>query len=288
MTTSPLIDANDLKTLLELKQQDILVVDCRYVLTDAKAGRQAYTEGHIPGAVYGDLGTLMSGPSTGVNGRHPLPDPQAFADGMADLGANNDTLIVAYDEMDSMFASRLWWLLHWIGHTTVRVLNGGLQAWRNAGGELSTVTPTPARGDLGLRHRAMPTATYTDVLALVQQGRIDSKEKTLIDARAPDRFRGENETIDPVGGHIPGAINRFFKENVQADGRFKSPDQLRSELEGVFGDTDPQNVVHQCGSGVSACHNLLAMEIAGLPGATLYPGSWSEWCHQSDAPKARG
>src|SRR5690606_37640619 len=220
MATSPLIDANDLKTLLQ-QQQNILLVDCRYVLTNPDAGRQAYDQGHIPGAVYGDLGTLMSGPSTGMNGRHPLPDPQGFADGMAEFVATSDALIVAYDEADAMFASRLWWLLRWIGHENVRVLNGGLQAWRNVGGEISTDTPTASRGNLGLRQRAMPTATYTDVLALVEQGHIKNKEKTLVDARSPDRFRGENETIDPIGGHIPGAMNRFFKENVQADGRFK-------------------------------------------------------------------
>lgn len=283
MSLPALIDAGALATLLKRGGQGLLIVDCRYSLADAAAGAKAYAEGHIPGAVYADIGETLSGPATGMNGRHPLPDPQVFADAMAALGADDDTLIVAYDAGDSMFAARLWWLLRWIGHEEVQVLDGGLQAWLNAGGTLETAAPQPARGSLDLRRRAMPTVTFSDVRA-----NVDSQSRLVVDARSPDRYRGENETIDPVGGHIPGALNRFFKDNLDAEGRFKPAAQLKQEFEALLGETDPANVVHQCGSGVSACHNLLAMDIAGLHGSSLYPGSWSEWCKQRDVPVARG
>lgn len=283
MSIPALIDAGELATLLQ-QGGKLLIADCRYALTEPAAGALAYSQGHIPGAVHVDLGEQLSGPVTGMNGRHPLPDPQSFAEHMAALGANDDTLIVAYDAADSSFAARLWWMLRWIGHDQVRVLNGGLMAWVDAGGALSTVVPQrPERGNLGLRRRAMPTLTFTDVLA-----NVESKEKLVVDARSAERYRGENETIDPTGGHIPGAINRFYKLNVGEDGRFKPAAQLNQEFRELLGDMPPETVIHQCGSGVSACHNLLAMEVAGLPGGTLYPGSWSEWCRQRDVPIARG
>lgn len=281
MPPPALIDAGELSALLRQDSPNLLLADCRYALTDPAAGAQAYAQGHIPGAVHADLGELLSGPATGMNGRHPLPDPQAFADGMAALGANNDTLVIAYDAEDSMFASRLWWLLRWVGHEKVRVLDGGLRAWIDAGGDWSTTPTQPSRGSFSLRRRSMPTVTFNDVLA-----NLDSREKLLLDARSPDRYRGENETIDPTGGHIPGAINRFYKENLESGGKFKPADVLRDEFRTLLGDTPPERIVHQCGSGVSACHNLLAMEIAGLEGGTLYPGSWSEWCRQRNVPVA--
>lgn len=282
MSTPPLITASELAALLQQRNQDLLVADCRYALTEPAAGAQAYAQGHIPGAVYADLGELLSGVTTGMNGRHPLPDPQAFADGMAALGANDDTLVVAYDAEDSSFAARLWWLLRWIGHDNVRVLDGGLKAWVDSAGELSTTPAQPSQGKLGLRYRAMPTVTFTDVLA-----NVESQEKLVVDARSPERYRGENETIDPAAGHIPGALNRYFKDNLQPDGRFKPAATLHEEFSKLLGDASPQQVIHQCGSGVTACHNLLAMEIAGLKGATLYPGSWSEWCRQRNVPIER-
>lgn len=283
MSTPALIDASELAAMLRESPKNVLLADCRYALTDPTAGANAYAAGHIPGAVHVDLGELLSAPTTGMNGRHPLPDPQVFADGMAALGADDDTLIIAYDADESSFAARLWWMLRWIGHENIRVLNGGLRAWTAAGGELSTAAPTPQSGSLGLRHRAMPTVSFTDVL-----GNLQTHGKQVVDARSPDRFRGENETIDPIGGHIPGALNRFYKDNLQADGRFKSPERLREEFRTLLGDMAAEQLIHQCGSGVSACHNLLAMEIAGLPGGTLYPGSWSEWCRQHNVPMERG
>lgn len=283
MTSPALIDPRELTTLLRRQAPQILIADCRYSLTDPTAGAKAYEQGHIPGAVYVDLGELLSETTTGMNGRHPLPDPQTFADGLAALGVSHDTLVVAYDAEDAMFAARLWWMLRWIGHEKVRVLDGGLRAWTEAGGELSTDTAVRERGNIGLRHRAMPTATFSDV-----RRNLETREKQLLDARSPDRYRGENETIDPIGGRIPGALNRFFKSNLGPDGRFKPAEVLREEFRAVLGDVSPENVIHQCGSGVSACHNLLAMEVAGLPGGTLYPGSWSEWCRQRDVPVERG
>ena len=283
MSQPALIDASQLAALLRQNGDNLLIMDCRYALTDPEAGSQAYAQGHIPGALHADLGKLLSGPATGKNGRHPLPDPAAFARAMAGLGANDDTLIVAYDASDSMFAARLWWLLRWIGHENVQVLDGGLQAWLDSGGTLSTAAPQPRHGSFSLRQHAMPTTDFSEVLA-----NLDSQEYLLVDARSPDRYRGENETIDPVGGHIPGALNRYYTENLDAAGKFKPAGQLREEFQALLGDTPPERIVHQCGSGVSACHNLLAMEIAGLDGGTLYPGSWSEWCHQAAAPVARG
>lgn len=287
MSTSPLIEAKELAALLERSPHDVVVVDCRYALLDPEAGALAYADGHIPGAVYADLGNLLSGPTTGMNGRHPLPDPQAFADGMAALGARHSSHIVAYDAGDSMFAARLWWLLRWTGHENVSVLNGGLRAWVEAGGEMSTSLMQAERGDFALRERKMPTVTFTDVRSMVNEGVLKQGGKVLIDARSPDRFRGENENLDPVGGHIPGAVNRFFQDNLGPDGKFKSPDTLRADFESLLGDARPEQVVHQCGSGVTACHNLLAMEVAGLKGGALYPGSWSEWSRQRDVPIAK-
>lgn len=284
MSTSVLIDAPSLADLLKQPAQNLLLLDCRHVLTEPAAGALAYAQGHIPGALHAHLDTVMSTQPTGTNGRHPLPDPQTFADSMAELGASDDTLIVAYDAGESVYPSRLWWMLRWVGHDRIRILDGGLQAWLDAGGELTTDQPRRgARGDFSVRPGSMATLSFADVL-----GNIASKEYLVVDARSADRYRGENETIDPVGGRIPGALNRPFKNNLEADGRFKSPERLREEFRELLGDTPSGRVVHQCGSGVSACNNLLAMEIAGLNGGRLYPGSWSEWCRQPEAPVATG
>ncbi|MCB5363100.1 sulfurtransferase [Pusillimonas sp. CC-YST705] len=281
MSVSPLISAEQLQDLLRQPSLHVLLIDCRYVLTDPAAGAQAYAQGHILGAVYADLGEILSGPAnqTGLGGRHPLPDPQRFAKDMAALGVSQSTLVVAYDTGESVFASRLWWLMRWIGHEAVCVLDGGLQAWLKAGGELSSQTPQPTPGALSVHQPSRPTVGFEQVL-----GNVSDSKLQVLDARSPDRFRGENETMDPVGGHIPGALNRHYKDNLDADGRFKTPSQLRAEFQALLGDRPAHQLVHQCGSGVSACHNLLAMEVAGLYGSALYPGSWSEWCRQPGAP----
>ncbi|MBW8897658.1 MAG: sulfurtransferase [Massilia sp.] len=252
-----------------------VVVDCRHDLMNLAAGRDAYAAGHIPGAVFAAMETELSGAKRDAagnfRGRHPLPEKDAFIELLRGWGVDDDTQVVAYDAHGGMFAARLWWMLRWVGHAAVAVLDGGLPAWQAAGQPVVTDTPAPrARGNVKARSALVTTVDVAAVLHNVEHG-----GRTIVDARAPDRFRGENETIDPVGGHIPGAKNRFFKDNLQADGRFKAPEQLKAELGVAVG--DPQSAVMQCGSGVTACHNLLALEVAGMPGAALYPGSWSEW-----------
>jgi thiosulfate/3-mercaptopyruvate sulfurtransferase len=207
----------------------------------------------------------------GRNGRHPLPDPDTLGRRLGALGIGNGTQVVAYDASGGCYAARLWWMLRWVGHGAVAVLDGGLPAWQAAGQPVVTDAPAPrARGGVSARPALVTTVDVNAILHNVEHG-----GRTIVDARAPDRFRGENETIDPVGGHIPGAKNRFFKDNLQPDGRFKAPDQLKAELGAAVGDA--KGAIMQCGSGVTACHNLLALEVAGMPGAALYPGSWSEW-----------
>jgi len=283
MTYATLISAADLAAHLD--DANWLVIDCRHDLANPDAGAQAYAAGHIPRARFAHLDQILSGPKNGADGkfkgRHPLPERQAFIDAMQALGVGKGTQVVAYDAHGGMFAARLWWLLRWVGHVQVAVLDGGLPAWQAQGGQLSTETPAPERGDL---QEQPPLVTTIDVEGVVAN--LAGKALTVIDARAADRYRGENETLDAVGGHIPGAKNRFFKDNLGADGRFKSADVLRAEWNALI--DSPQTAIMQCGSGVTACHNLLALEVAGLPGARLYPGSWSEWSSDSSRPVATG
>ncbi|TDY88039.1 UNVERIFIED_ORG: thiosulfate/3-mercaptopyruvate sulfurtransferase [Herbaspirillum seropedicae] len=284
MTYQTLISASELKS--RAQYLNVVVVDCRHDLTNPAYGREAYAAGHLPQARFAHLDELLSGPKTDAagrfHGRHPLPDRQQFVQAMRDLGINNDTQVVAYDAHGGMYAARLWWLLHWIGHSDVAVLDGGMAAWQALGETLTSETPAPAApGNIQDLSSLVKTV---DAQALLDN--LKSQTLQVVDARAPDRFRGENETIDAVGGHIPGAKNRFFKDNLQADGHFKSATQLREEWLSVVG--DPQAAVMQCGSGVTACHNLLALEVAGLPGAHLYPGSWSEWSSDPQRPVATG
>jgi thiosulfate/3-mercaptopyruvate sulfurtransferase len=283
MSTSPLIAASTLAALLRDKPDAVLVCDCTFDLADPDAGARSYAQGHIPGAVYIHLDQVLSADKTGSNGRHPLPRPERFAQAMANLGANCDTHIIAYDANGSMYAARLWWMLRWAGHAAASILDGGLAAWVKAGNPVSAEIPGPRPGgNFAVRPSLVKTVDYRQVLQ-----NIDSGEHLLLDARSPDRFRGENETLDPVGGHIPGARNRFFKDNLTADGHFKPAEELRKEFEALLGKRQPVQLISQCGSGVTACHNILAMEIAGLHGALLYPGSWSEWCAQPGAPVSR-
>ena len=257
-----------------------LVIDVRHQLADTGYGECVYAENHIPGAVFLHCDCDLSGPMTGSNGRHPLPAVEKLAARLGEIGIGPQTQVVIYDDAQGMIAGRLWWLLRWLGHEQVAVLDGGLQAWQAAGRALTTELPLlrPTTFTAQLRD-TMVDADY--VQAFLQTSRMH-----LVDARSPDRFRGENETIDPVGGHIPGAVNRFFRENLRADGRFKPAAELRAEWLMVLAGASPEQVVHQCGSGVSACHNILAMEIAGLPGSRLYAGSWSEWCADCGRPVA--
>ena len=278
-----LISAHELA--LHTADPDWIVVDCRHDLATPAAGRQAYDAGHIPDAQFAhldhDLSDQAAGPSGQFRGRHPLPDPEKFIGFLRRLGANSDSQIIAYDAQGSIFAARLWWMLRWVGHEKIAVLDGGLPAWIAHGMPLSSETSIKPPGTITLRPPLTSTVSADEILADLAQA-----SHTIIDARSADRFRGENETLDPVGGHIPTAKNRFFKENLQEDGRFKPADELRREWQNLV--AAPAAAIMQCGSGVTACHNLLAMEIAGLPGAALYPGSWSEWCADPNRPVARG
>jgi thiosulfate/3-mercaptopyruvate sulfurtransferase len=262
-----------------------VIVDCRHDLVNLSAGREAYNAAHLPHAVFADTEVQLSGTRRGADGafrgRHPLPARAAFIETLRAWGVNDDTQVVAYDAHGGMFAARLWWMLRWVGHEAVAVLDGGMAAWQAQGLPLSAEVAARPRGTIGERASLVSTVSADEVLA-----NIDSGERTLVDARAADRFRGENETIDPVGGHIPGAKNRFFKDNLQADGRFKEPQQLKADFAGIVADSS--RAIMQCGSGVTACHNLLALEVAGMPGAALYPGSWSEWCADPKRPVATG
>ena len=260
------------------------VVDCRHDLSQPALGAQRYAQGHLPGAVHAHLDDDLSGPKTGGNGRHPLPARTAFVAWLQKNGITGDDQVVAYDDAGGAYAARLWWLLRSVGHTRVAVLDGGLDAWKATGGALTQDLPRHAASTFKPQGTdASPTVDVHDVLRNLQ-----ARESLVLDARGASRYAGVGETIDPVGGHIPGAANRPYMDNLGADGRFKPADALRAEFEAVLGAWQPQQVIAQCGSGVTACHNLLALQVAGLTGARLYPGSWSEWCSDPARPVARG
>ena len=279
MAFTTLIDAATLASHLD--DPSYLIVDCRHTLADFSAGRRMYDEAHLPGAFFADVEHDLSGPKTGANGRHPLPDPQAFAAYLRALGAGPTTQIVAYDAGADMFAARLWFLCRWIGHEAVAVLDGGIGAWTAAGLPV-TASPSAPRspGTLQAAPHGDLVVDASYVLAHLGDG-----STTIVDARGADRFAGQNETLDPVAGHIPGARNRPFKANFGDDLRFKPADELRAGFS-AFG--SPTSVIHQCGSGVSAAANLLAMELAGLSGARVYAGSWSEWIADPSRPVETG
>jgi thiosulfate/3-mercaptopyruvate sulfurtransferase len=278
MHHSTLITAPELLALMASTRPVLL--DCGFDLSQPGAGAQAHTAGHLPGARYVHLDDDLSGAKTGRNGRHPLPARQTLADAAGRWGIGPGVQVVTYDNQGGPYAARAWWLLRWLGHKAVAVLDGGQAAWLAAGGALTAATDGPAaRPPYPALSAAMPTVSADELLA-----RLDAV--CLLDARAGERFRGEVEPLDPVAGHIPGARLRFFKDNLQADGRFKPAAQLRTEFDAAI--AGATQVVHQCGSGVTACHNLLAMAHAGLGDAHLYPGSWSEWCADPARPVARG
>jgi len=259
-----------------------VIVDCRYELADAGAGERAYRAGHIPGAAFMHLDRDLSGAKTGRNGRHPLPDAGALAATLGRAGIDASRQVVAYDQNNGVWASRLWWLLHWLGHDAAAVLDGGIDRWRAEGRSLTDAVTSP-RPTVFRAKPPAPVASADEILR-----HIDDRALLVLDARAPERFRGDAEPIDPVAGHIPGARNRPYSGNVTPQGTFKPAPQLRSEFEALLRGRPATIVVHQCGSGLTACHNALAMAIAGLPGSRLYPGSWSEWVSDPARPVARG
>ena len=256
-----------------------VIFDCRHDLFDVAKGERLYREGHIPGAHFVSVDTDLSGDKTGMNGRHPLPSPAAFTAFLARNGVSNVGTVVAYDDVGGQFASRLWWMARWIGLNNVSLLDGGIQKWLAEGNPLATDVPTPLPAPL--RGAADPLMVWSaaDVLA-----HVDDPNVSLIDARAAERYRGETEPIDPVAGHIPNASNRFYKSNLNADLTFRPSTEIRSEFSALTGNKAPEQVVHYCGSGVTACANLFAMEYAGLHGSKLFAGSWSEWVADSARP----
>ncbi|MGR9044783.1 MAG: sulfurtransferase [Gammaproteobacteria bacterium] len=260
-----------------------LLFDCRFSLADTEAGAKAYRFGHIPGARYVHLDRDLSSAITDFTGRHPLPDFKLLAKKLSDWGANNASQIIAYDDAGGAFAGRMWWLLRCLGHDCVAVLDGGIQQWRQQG--YSTTTALPQIKPSAFRPY-LDDSQWFDALQ-VQNG-LARKTIKLIDARTPERYRGAQEPIDPVAGHVPGALNRAFQFNLDNTGRFKASDELRAQFYRLIAGVPPEQVVHMCGSGVTACHNLLAMEIAGLTGSRLYAGSWSEWIRDKNRPVAKG
>lgn len=283
MAFTTLISADQLAP--HIADPDWIVLDCRHDLMNHDAGRAAYEAGHLPHTQWvdfeNDLSDKRPGPHGEFRGRHPLPARETFVETLRRWGVHHGSQVVVYDAQGGMFAARLWWMLRWAGHEAVAVLDGGLPAWQAQGLPLSTEQSAKMRGNIDLQPSLVQSVDVNDVLA-----NLTDAKRLVVDARSPDRFRGENETIDPVAGHIPGAKNRFFKDNLQADGRFKSAAELRAEWSTVIG--KPEQTIMQCGSGATACHNLLALEIAGMPGAVLYPGSWSEWCADPARPVATG
>ncbi|HLR29113.1 MAG TPA: sulfurtransferase [Paenalcaligenes sp.] len=275
-----------------LAADDAVFIDTRYDLTDPQVGVQAYEQARIPGALFFDQSRVMVGRSTGKNGRHPLPQLALFKQLLQQLHLTPEQQIIVYDASNGQFAARLWWMLRWAGLTKVALLDGGWQAWQAAGGPVDEGPAnvnyvTAIAQQLGLtnvladdaKQGHMPLQLRETILA-----QLDAPELCIIDARTAERYRGEVEPLDPVAGHIPGAFNRPSSENLHSDGSFKSAEQLRAEWTSFIRGVSPDQVVHQCGSGITACHNLFAMELAGLSGSALYPGSWSEWVAHSGAP----
>ena len=285
MNYTLLISVDQLQELLENKAP-VRIFDCSFDLADAAAGHQQFIDSHIPGAVYAHLDTDLSDKQgTGVSGgRHPLPAPEKFATWLSSIGLSNDMQAVVYDRNGANYCGRLWWMLKWVGHANVAVLDGGLQAWQAAKTPVAS-GKEPAHFQAGFKLApSLSTLTATKTVA----DNLGRPSQTLIDARGAPRFRGEVEPLDPIAGHIPGALNHPFGQNMAPDGKFKRAEQLKLEFETLLAGRNPATVVHHCGSGVSAAPNILAMQIAGFGMTGLYAGSWSDWCSDASRPMAKG
>lgn len=278
-----LIEPAEVAARIAAPETRTVVIDCRHDLSRPQWGREQFAAAHIPGAVFAHLDHDLSGPVTAQSGRHPLPDPAALAAFLGAAGVDADTDVVAYDQDKSPFAARLWWLLRWLGHERVSVLNGGLAGWLANGLPLQSAAAASSVRPFVVRPALVRAVTTADVQRELKGGRM-----LLLDARGADRFAGRNETIDPVAGHVPGARNQPFALNLDPSGRLLPLAALVSLWRGVLGGTPPAQVVAMCGSGVTACHNLLAMELAGMPGARLYAGSFSEWIRDPAREVATG
>lgn len=282
MMMGTLVSVDEL--VAHLNDPNWVVFDCRHDLANTEYGAQAWAKAHIPGALFLHCDRDLSGPMTGMNGRHPLPDIESFARRMGACGITPDTQVVAYDNEASAFAARLWWLLRWLGHDKVALLDGGLPGWKRAKQPLDTTVKQCAPTQFVPRPRPDMLVDTAYVAQHLRQ-----PDMLLVDARSEDRYAGQNERLDPVAGHIPGSLNRFYYDCLDdAAIYFKSADELRADFADLLGDRDPRSVAHVCGSGVTACVNVLGMEIAGLKGSKLYAGSWSEWCSNPARPAATG
>jgi thiosulfate/3-mercaptopyruvate sulfurtransferase len=278
-----LIDADSLRELLGGPR--LAIVDCRFDLMNPAAGRRAYLRAHIPGARYADLDRDLAGPVGPRTGRHPLPSPEGFAGWLGSIGIGDDAQVIAYDEVNGSIAARLWWMLRWLGHGAVAVLDGGFQAWSARGGALESGQPAfhPERFTPRIDAAAAPALSTAEL-----EHALRDTKTLLVDARAAERYAGTVEPIDSVAGHIPGAVNHPFTANLAADGRFLPAAELRRRWQERLKNTDAASLIAMCGSGVTACHDLLALEVAGLPHGRLYAGSWSEWIRDPRRPVARG
>jgi len=272
---SPLVSTDELA-----QNPDWKIFDCRHDLANPGSGQVEYEKGHIKGALFAHLDRDLSAPLTGRNGRHPLPEMQDFIRFLEKSGVAPTDTVVCYDAGPGSYAARLWWMLRWVGHAQAAVLNGGFARWVAEGRPVTAEAPLIT----GTKYKTKPERSRSVALATVER---QLKRLALLDARAPARYRGEQEPIDPVAGRIPGAKNRFNSDNVNADGTFKSPEELKAAFQSVIGERKPSEIVHYCGSGVAACHNALAMEIAGLTGSRVYIGSWSEWSADPARPISR-
>ena len=281
MAYTTLISADELNT--HLADPNWVIVDCRFSLKDTKKGRKAYQTSHLPNAIYAHLDEDLSGPIVpGETGRHPLPDVDAFAAWLSAMGINNTTQVVAYDDLGGPIAARLWWMLRWLGHTSAAVLDGGWQAWTQKGYPVTSEIPASTPRVFSPTPDSGLVATINTI-----QNRSDSTS-ALIDARASTRFAGINEPIDPVAGHIPGALSFPFKENLEDTGHFKSPAALQHRFKALLQDTPDKQIICYCGSGVTAAHNVLALTHAGVNNVAMYPGSWSEWILDPQRPVGTG
>lgn len=294
-----LISAEELQTILKSELpltaggKPVMVFDCTFDLLQPAAGQQQFNAAHIPGAVYVNLDTHLSAKNdlaAASGGRHPLPSRETFAAWLGSVGFSNAHQAVVYDRNGVNYCGRMWWMLKWVGHEAVAVLDGGLQAWQAAGGAVEGTLSTPKPQKSKTSPSNFTLAGELTALAAIDSvaNNLNKPIQTILDARGGPRFRGEVEPLDPVAGHIPGALNRPFAENIGTDGKFKPADVLKAEFTALLGNRDPATVVHHCGSGVSAVPNILAMELAGLGRQALFAGSWSEWCSDPSRPVAQG
>jgi thiosulfate/3-mercaptopyruvate sulfurtransferase len=283
MMNSPLISTTQLASILN--DSNLVVVDTRHDLMNPSFGRDAYAKAHIPGAIFVSIDDDLAAAKSGTNGRHPLPTPEVFATTLGEKGITNSSKVVVYDQGTSMFVGRLWWMLKWLGHDEAYVLDGGFAQWEKEARDTQIGVPTRKATTFAITASSVRDATRVSVAETLAS--LGDPKRRIIDARAAERYRGDAEPVDPVAGHIPGAMNRAFANNLR-DGVFKSREELRAEFETLLAGRAPDAIIHQCGSGVSAISNIIAMEHAGLHGSKLYAGSWSEWCVDPARPVARG